>query len=109
MSISRRSFLQVLAQIPLWMTLPSGLVVAARLRVEALRHWPEPQRTRLVLDLSAAGQFVATTESAPPRIVLKIAGAELGKSLDQSCPSDALVERIRARSLADGVELTLDL
>ena len=109
MSTSRRSFLQVIAQIPLWITLPNGIALAARLRVETLRHWPEPQRTRLVIDLSAAGQFTARVETSPPRAIVKITGAELGQSIDQSFPTDPLVKRVRARADAQGVELILDL
>jgi N-acetylmuramoyl-L-alanine amidase len=109
MSISRRSFLQILAQIPVWVTLPSGVVAAARLRVQALRHWPEPERTRLVLDLSAAARFEAHAEKDPPRIVLRILSADLSQSIDQRFAGEELVERVRARPVDDGVELVIDL
>jgi len=109
MSISRRNFLQILAQVPLWVTLPSGVVVAARLNVKALRHWPEPQRTRLVVDLSHAAKYSSRQEDNPARVILNIESAELSRSIDQNFPSDDLVKRVLARNTSQGVELVVEL
>ena len=54
--LSRRGFLTLLASIPIWVSVPSGLVRAATLLVGklGLRTWSAPDHTRLVLVIEIA-------------------------------------------------------
>jgi N-acetylmuramoyl-L-alanine amidase len=73
--LSRRDFLTVLAAVPLWLVLPSGLAVAATLRVTGLRRWSAPDYTRFVLELDAEGSF-AEPRRFPDRIAIELHDAQ---------------------------------
>jgi N-acetylmuramoyl-L-alanine amidase len=73
--LSRRTFLTLVAGVPILLALPSGLVLAATLRVRKLRHWSAPDHTRIVIELDAAGRFETRTYTDPDRVVVEIPGA----------------------------------
>ncbi|MFQ5599510.1 MAG: N-acetylmuramoyl-L-alanine amidase [Candidatus Krumholzibacteriia bacterium] len=108
-ALSRRSFLTFLVSVPVLVTLPSGLVVAARIRVAALRHWPDPEKTRLVVDLDGAARFETRVLRNPHRIVLEIAAAELRGSIDRTFTNDPYVQGVGARQKDGVVELVIEL
>ncbi|UCE03990.1 MAG: N-acetylmuramoyl-L-alanine amidase [Candidatus Latescibacterota bacterium] len=108
---SRRSILQFLSTIPLMVTLPSGLLAAARIRVRAFRHWPDPEKTRLVFDLDAESRFETNVERDPNHVVLTLHGAELRTTepIDRTFPDDPRVLQLRAQQRADAVEIHVEL
>ena len=66
----RRALLTLLAAVAL--VVPAGAV-----EVHALRLWPSPENTRVVLDLSGRAQHSVLVLKNPDRIVLDVAGARL--------------------------------
>jgi N-acetylmuramoyl-L-alanine amidase len=108
---SRRSLLQFLTSIPLIVALPSGLLAAARVRVQALRHWPDPEKTRLVFDLDGESTFETRVEQDAHRVVLTVRGAELhtSKPIDRTFPEDPRLLQLRVRQRQDAVEIHVEL
>lgn len=106
-SLSRRSFLTWIASVPLAVTLPSGIVLAAALRVRRLRHWSAPDHTRLVLDLTAPGRFETRLLQDPTRVVVEIPGAEADPA--EVPVGDGLVRAVRIQALPGTVLVRVDL
>jgi len=78
-------------------------------RVTAIRHWTAPDHTRIVLDLSAGGDWRASTRSGPERVVVDIPGGGFGCGTDPRAVGDALVQRVRCNTLRQGAQVVLDL
>jgi N-acetylmuramoyl-L-alanine amidase len=97
-SLTRRELLVLLGTLPVVLTLPSGLVVAATLRLAKLRHWSAPDHTRIVLDLDAPAKFETQKFTDPARVVLEIPGAAADGDFTVSV-RDGLVEEIRVQTL----------
>lgn len=110
-SCSRRRFLELVASIPLVASLPNGLWAAARIDVRALRHWPDPEKTRLVFDLDQETPFEARVLRKPHRVELSLPAAELANAgpWESRFPRDPLLERIVATQGAKGVEVRVEL
>lgn len=110
-SCSRRRFLEFVASLPLVASLPDGLWAAARIDVRALRHWPDPEKTRLVFDLDQETPFEARVLRKPPRVELSLPAAELANAgpWERRFPRDPLLERIVATQGAKGVEVLVEL
>jgi N-acetylmuramoyl-L-alanine amidase len=110
-SCSRRQFLEVLASIPLLVSLPSGLWAATRIDVRRLRHWPDPEKTRLVFDLDQETPFEARVLRQPHRVLLSLPAAALATSQrwESRFPRDPLLERVVATQGAAGVEIVIEL
>ncbi len=92
-NLSRRSFLTLLASVPVWLTLPSGLVRAATLTVSRVRYWSAPDHTRIVFELDAQARFESRMYHDPERVALEIRGVEVREPIDQSV-GDGLVRSI---------------
>ena len=111
-SVSRRSILQLLASVPLLLLLPSGRVRAARVRIQTLRIWPDPEKTRLVFDLDGDVAFKPPRVSQdPPKVTLSISAAEIAdRSFRQRAfPQDPLLKNLRAIDNAESVDFIIDL
>jgi len=110
-SSSRRQFLEVLASVPLLVLLPSGLWAQAQVHVRAFRHWPDPEKSRLVFDLDANTSFETRILRDPHRVILRLPRATLasGERWEQLFPKDARLERIEFRQAAAGVEIVIGL
>lgn len=109
---SRRDFLTLLAGVPFLIALPSGLVVAATLRIRQLRHWTAPDHTRIVLDLDAPQRFETRLfTDGEPRLVVEIPGAELPEGLEElTVPiDDGLIRRVVARKLGGSLLFRIEL
>jgi N-acetylmuramoyl-L-alanine amidase len=105
-SCCRRSFLRTLCQIPILLALPPALAHAARTRVLGLRHWPEPEQTRLVFDVDAAARIIVQAEGSD-LAALVVDNAELTRSLNRGFPQDPLLRELRATQLGNTVEIRL--
>lgn len=108
---SRRSLLRLLTSIPLVVALPSGLLAAARIRVQALRHWPDPEKTRLVFDLDARSEFETRVEDDGHHVVVTVRDAEVlvAQALDRTFPEDPSLVQLRVRQREDSVEIHVEL
>ena len=85
-----------------------ALAAAADLR--SVRLWRAPDNTRLVFDLSGPVQHSVFTLSAPNRIVIDVAGAQLATKLETLSLSNTPITSIRSaqRSPTD-LRLVIDL
>ena len=109
--LSRRRFLEVIASVPLLVSLPSGLWAAARVQVRALRHWPDPEKTRLVFDLDEETAFDSHVQRQPHRVTLTLPGAALASPgrWKRDFTQDSRLESISAKQGATGVEIVIEL
>ena len=86
-------------------------------QLSAVRFWSNPGYTRVVLDLSGAGDFSTNflpeepSEGAPPRIYLDIVSADLGPGMAApTVVDDGLLRQIRTGQPREGtVRVVLDL
>jgi N-acetylmuramoyl-L-alanine amidase len=101
--LSRRTFLTLLAGVPILVTLPDGRVVAATLRIRALRQYSAPDHTRIVVELDAAARFETRVYQAPDRVVLEIPGAEADSTVIPV--DDGIVRRITVHGNLPGTVL----
>jgi len=101
LALSRRSFLTLVAGVPIWLALPGGLVFAATLRVRKLRHWSAPDHTRIVIELDAAGRFETRTYSEPDRVVIEIPNARADNF--EIPVDDGLVRSLTVTTLGESV------
>jgi len=92
-----------LASVPLIVTLPGGVVIAAGLRIRQLRPYSAPDHTRIVLDLDAPARFETRVYTEPDRVVLEIPGAEAEDSVIDL--ADGIVQRIVVRGNLPGTVL----
>ncbi len=104
--LSRRHFLGLLVALPVWVALPSGVVVAATLRVRRMRRWSAPDHTRLVVELDAPAQF-ATRAYPDQRVVVEILGAQCADF--EALVDDGLVHRIVFENTATSVLMRVEL
>lgn len=96
----------------LWLAAVLGNTSAsAGIVVEGVRAWAEPDSTRIVLDLNAAGASHSLfTLSKPDRVVIDIAGAELDNQIDTLPAGVGMVRAVRAgRQAGDHLRIVLDL
>jgi len=111
---SRRSFLTLLASFPILVTLPSGLLRAATLRLRQVRHWTAPDHTRLVIELDAPTRFstrLLDDEGTASRLVIEIPTAVLPEGLgEMTVPvNDGLVKQVHAYVLGQSLLLRVEL
>ncbi len=101
----------MIASLPLLVALPSGVWARARVAVRALRHWPDPEKTRLVFDLDEDTVFESRVDRAPHRVTLRLPHALLDgrPGWERRFPEDARIERLVARQTSDGVEIVIEL
>ena len=64
--------------------------------VNGVRMWPAPDKTRLVFDVSGPAEYRLFDLEHPPRVVIDVHNARLGKSLPQPRRQDSLLGRIRS-------------
>lgn len=64
-------------------------------RVNGVRMWPAPDKTRLVFDVSGPAEYSLFDLENPPRVVIDIHNARMGKSPPQPRRQDSLLGRIR--------------
>lgn len=101
---TRRDFLTLLGTIPLVVTLPSGLVLAAAMRITRSRYWTAPDHTRIVIELDGATSIQTLPESATGgRLVdVRIADAELASGRERLPIQDGVVDRVEIDNQSDG-------
>ncbi len=92
------------------LALLAGDVLAAAADLRSVRLWRAPDNTRLVFDLSGPVQHSVFTLSAPNRIVIDVAGAQLATKLETLSLSNTPITSIRSaqRSPTD-LRLVIDL
>jgi N-acetylmuramoyl-L-alanine amidase len=102
--LTRRDFLTLLGTIPLVVVLPSGLVLAATLRITRSRFWTAPDHTRIVIELDGAPSVTTQPDSTGGRRIVdvRIAGAELQAGSEVLPVQDGVVDRVEIDSQADG-------
>ncbi|WP_404401251.1 N-acetylmuramoyl-L-alanine amidase [Idiomarina seosinensis] len=73
---------------------------AASNRIESIRVWPSPDKTRVVFDLKSEPQYSYFTlyQSDPLRLVIDINDTQLGTSLEGLADDSLLVDLIRTSS-----------
>ncbi|MFK8051930.1 MAG: N-acetylmuramoyl-L-alanine amidase [Woeseiaceae bacterium] len=96
--------------IPSFILLALSLTATAAPVVEGVRAWAEQDSTRIVLDLSANASHNLFTLRQPNRVVIDIAGGELG-DLQQALPENVgVVRNVRiAQRGARDLRIVLDL
>lgn len=78
--------------------------------VKDVRAWQYPDKTRLVLDLTAAHDYKVFELSSPPRVVLDISNAKVLKPLGEVDLSNTAISSIRsARRNTNDLRVVLDL
>jgi N-acetylmuramoyl-L-alanine amidase len=83
---------------------------AAGMRVEGIRTWAGPDHTRVVFDLSRAGEHTLFTLTNPHRVVIDLEQATLEPGLIREAEATGVVERIRSGRHEGGVlRVVLDL
>jgi N-acetylmuramoyl-L-alanine amidase len=88
----------------------STLAHAADVRVENLRMWPSPERTRLVFDVSGPVEHRVFTLQGPERVVVDLSEAVLARPLSQPDAEDRAVARVRSAMRESGdLRIVLDL
>ncbi len=88
----------------------SALAQAAQVRVENLRMWPSPERTRLVFDVTRPAEHRVFTLQGPDRVVVDLADAVLARPLPQPAADDRAVARVRSAMRENGdLRIVLDL
>ena len=78
------------------LALLAGDVLAAAADLRSVRLWRAPDNTRLVFDLSGPVQHSVFTLSAPNRIVIDVAGAQLATKLEELSLSNTPITSIRS-------------
>ena len=77
--------------------------------VSGVRFWQDPEKTRLVFDVSEAVQYKLTSLPNPHRLVIDIQGASLKLDLSAVELPKQLVSKIRAGKKKDKLRIVLDL
>ena len=83
--------------------------LATASQVSGVRFWQDPEKTRLVFDVSDAVDYQLFTLKNPHRLVVDIKNAELLAKLSEIEAPDQLVSQIRASKKTDKLRLVLDL
>lgn len=88
----------------------STLAQAAEVRVENLRMWPSPDRTRLVFDISGPVDHRVFSLQGPERVVVDLSSAELARPLPQPEADDRALAGVRSAVRQNGdLRIVLDL
>jgi len=95
--------------LPLWVTLPSGLVRAATLRVTGLKRYSAPDHTRLVFELDAPMNSPRTRALGDSVVALEIPGAEYRSVETPISVQDGLVARLVFQNLAGSLGVRVEL
>ena len=80
-------------------------------KVEGIRFWQSPTKTRVVFDMSSTPEHRLMTLSNPHRVVIDIEQGEVAVDLKQININSTLIERIRSNYSTDtkNLRLVLDL
>ena len=108
-NVSRRDVLAVLAALPMWLLLPSGIAVAATLRVIGQRRWSAPDYTRLVFELDAPAKFETRRYADPDRIVVEILDAQTAQDGVPIAIDDGLVHTLTFTNTPSSVLARIEL
>src|SRR5262245_11605812 len=95
--------------LPLWVTLPSGLVRAAPLRGRAQKRYSAPDHTRLVFEMDAPPTKFATSALGDSVVALEIPGAEYRDVAAPISVQDGLVSRLVFQNLAGSLMVRVEL
>lgn len=86
------------------------LPAAAEVRVEGVRMWPSPERTRVVLDLSGPTPHRLFTLEGPDRVVVDLRDTRLGEPLPPPASDDPALAGLRSGTRDNGdLRVVLDL
>jgi N-acetylmuramoyl-L-alanine amidase len=77
--------------------------------VLAVRHWPEPEKTRLVFDLSGAVNVILQSDPGSDLAALVIDNAELAQPLQREFPEDPLLRQLRAMQRGGAIDIRRQL
>lgn len=78
--------------------------------VDGVRHSTSPERTRVVLDLTARATFTHRALSNPPRVVVELPASSFASGVVPRSLENGFVERIRFNRLRSGkIQVVLDL
>jgi N-acetylmuramoyl-L-alanine amidase len=87
-----------------------GALPARAATVNDIRYSSNRERTRVVLDLSAAAQFTHRPLADPPRVVVELPGAGFASGVAPFSIGDGYVRRVRLNELRSGkIQVVLDL
>lgn len=87
-----------------------GVITQAQADIRDVRVWPEPEKTRVVFDLTQAHEYKMFELSNPSRIVLDIEGAAMLKDLEQVGLTNTPIKSIRsARRDGKDTRVVLDV
>jgi N-acetylmuramoyl-L-alanine amidase len=108
MSRSHRTALTVFVLACLCAADVSSAAAPAR-SLRAIRFHSQPDRTRVVLDLSCESRYSVRTARDPFRIVIDLPDFQIVKGVRKIDVRDGLVDRIRVNRLRVGAQVVLDL
>ncbi len=78
--------------------------------VTGIRYSSNAERTRVVMDLSAAAEFTHRPLADPPRVVVEIPGGSFDSGVAPFSVGDGYVRRVRLNELRSGrIQVVLDL
>jgi N-acetylmuramoyl-L-alanine amidase len=106
--LKHAALLSVLIAVVLVGALP-GPAASRSTRVDRARYSVEGERTRIVLDVSAACDYKISNHKNPDRIAINLPGSRAGKSLKPLDLDKGVVDRVRVNRLSWGVQVVLDL
>jgi N-acetylmuramoyl-L-alanine amidase len=78
-------------------------------RVERVRFSVQPERTRIVVDLSTPSRYEVVRHADPERLAINLPQARAGAQLDGISVGAGGVERVRVNRLSWGTQLVIDL
>ncbi|WP_196139622.1 N-acetylmuramoyl-L-alanine amidase [Aliikangiella sp. G2MR2-5] len=77
--------------------------------VKGIRFWQDPEKTRLVFDVSEQVDYKLFTLEDPYRLVVDLQNAKLKTEIDTVDVPQALVKKVRASQSSDKLRVVLDL
>jgi len=87
----------------------ASVLPAQAVEIRAVRLWPSPDSTRVVLDLSGSAQHSLLVLKNPDRIVLDVAGARLASG-SHAPPGAGVIRQVRMAHRASGeLRIVFDL
>lgn len=75
---------------------------AADVRIDGVRTWAGPERTRVVFDLSSPAEHRLFTLSNPARVVIDLSNAAVDPALIEGAETDGVLGNIRSGRRGDG-------
>ncbi|MDH3199209.1 MAG: N-acetylmuramoyl-L-alanine amidase [Candidatus Krumholzibacteria bacterium] len=78
-------------------------------RVERVRFSVQPERTRIVVDLSTPCRYEVVRHADPERLAINLPRAQAGTQLDGISVGAGGVDRVRVNRLSWGTQLVIDL